>query len=177
MTPFSTGCYAYFVLGEKAEFVDEAEKAVALNPDHAAVVGPLGSFMAAAGEWERGHEWVARAKALNPNYPGWINYSLISYHLRSDDLDTALDRAQDYVAKMPEYYWAHIFMAAVLGQMDRIEEAGVALDKALALEPTVAEDIRGKLSAWYYEPGPVAPLIAGLRKAGLDIPDEPATAD
>ena len=97
--------------------------------------------------------------------------------MAENNFDAALGRAQDYVAKDPEFFWSYVITAAVLGRMDRIEEATAALDKVLALEPTFADDTRGKIAVWYYEPDPVEQLIAGLRKAGLDIPDEPAAAD
>ena len=165
--------YAYFLLGEKDQFIEEAETAESLNPFHSAVVGPLGAFMATAGEWERGYDWMSRSIDVNPHYPGWINYVLVSYHIRAGDLDQALARSRDFIAKLPDFYWAYTYNAAVLGLLDRPDEAAISLEKALRLQPSLATDTRAQLATWYYETEPIEPLIAGLRKAGLDVPDAP----
>ena len=71
-------------------------------------------------------------------------------------------------------------MASALALLDRREEARIVLDKLLALEPDFSPDaslaalspinpeaLRPQFKTWF----------DGLRKAGLDIPHEPAAAD
>ena len=64
--------------------------------------------------------------------------------------------------------------------LDRCEEAKIALDKLLEIKPDFTVD--DGLAAWSpLNPEALRPLfktwIDGLRKAGLDIPDDPATAE
>ena len=74
----------------------------------------------------------------------------------------------------------HAIVASGLAVLDRREEAKIALDKLLEVKPdfsphaTLAafspldpEALRPQFKTW----------IDGLRKAGLDIPDEPAADD
>jgi len=63
-------------------------------------------------------------------------------------------------------YLPHAFLAAALGNLDRIEEAGAALDEALREKPdlTLAYVERTFPTK---EPGGLAPYLDGLRKAGL----------
>ncbi len=77
-------------------------------------------------------------------------------------------------------YWPHATLASALALLDRREEAKIALDKLLEVKPDFSplaalaafspldpEALRPQFKTW----------IDGLRKAGLDSPDEPAAAD
>ena len=64
--------------------------------------------------------------------------------------------------------------------LDRREEAKIALDKLLELKPDFSADgFMAVLSP--LNPEALRPLLKtwfdGLRKAGLDIPDEPGTVE
>ncbi len=77
-------------------------------------------------------------------------------------------------------FWPHAALASALALLDRPEEAKIALHKLLevkpdfsphaalaALSPLNPEALRPRFKTW----------IEGLRKAGLDIPDEPVAND
>lgn len=74
-------------------------------------------------------------------------------------------------------YWPHETLASALALLDRPDEAKTALDKLLELKPDfgpndllpfhIPEVLRQKINKW----------IAGLRKAGLGIPDDPSLAE
>ena len=77
-------------------------------------------------------------------------------------------------------FWPHAHLASAMALLDRREEAKVALDKLLEVKP----DFTPHATLAAFSPlNPEAlrpqfkPWIDGLRKAGLDIPDEPAAAD
>jgi len=169
--------YAYFALGDKDQLLAVAPRAVDLNPDNAGVVGPVGTFMAAAGEWERGMEIINRSIELNPNYPSWINYAAVTYYLLNEDYASALIKANDYVARAPDFYWAYVFSAATLGLMGKVDEAAFHLQKVRELNPEMESRMSEELSNWFFEDEPVAVVMEGLRKAGLVISDDPAAAD
>jgi hypothetical protein len=71
---------------------------------------------------------------------------------------------------MPGYYYTHVNLAMVYGQLGRAEEAQAEIDKLLALVPNFAANARGLLP-WMGSGETLDPVIDGLRKAGLDIPD------
>ena len=77
-------------------------------------------------------------------------------------------------------YWPHAVLASALALLDRREEAKIALDKLLEIKPDFSP--HAALAAW----SPLNPealrrqfktWIDGLRKAGLDFPDETAEAN
>jgi tetratricopeptide (TPR) repeat protein len=75
---------------------------------------------------------------------------------------------------MPGYFHTHALRAAALGQLGRREEAHKALQDLLALRPDFAAAARQEYAKWY-DPALIEQIIDGLRKAGLDIPDEPGS--
>ena len=71
----------------------------------------------------------------------------------------------------------HAHLASALALLGRREEATIALDKLLKIEPDFSpDDLLSALSP--LNPEALRPLLKtwfdGLRKAGLDIPDEPS---
>ncbi len=75
-------------------------------------------------------------------------------------------------------FWPHAHLALALALLDRREEAKIALDKLLEIKPDFSPD--AALAAYSpLNPEALRPLhktwIEGLRKAGLDIPDEPGS--
>ena len=71
---------------------------------------------------------------------------------------------------------SEVTRAMIYGQMGRMKEAKAELEKLLALVPEFPEKARALLprmgSGDFLDQ-----VIDGLRKAGLDIPDEPTAAD
>ncbi len=74
----------------------------------------------------------------------------------------------------------HTILASALALLDRREEAKNALDKLLEIKPGFTpDDVLAAVSP--LNPEALRPLyrtwIEGLRKAGLDIPDEPVSSE
>ena len=63
-------------------------------------------------------------------------------------------------------------LAVSFAQLGREQEARAAAANLVELYPSITEDGRGELSKWFYSEDLVEHFIDGLRKAGLDIPDE-----
>ena len=162
---------AHFYRNEMPAFRTAADRAIALNPLDGCNVAHLGSFIAYAGEWERGCGLVERALQLNPNHPGWFWFPLAMNAYRKGDYQGALGYALKI--NLPNFLWTHTMLAAVYGQLGQPEDAGNAVQELLKLNPHAAQII---LAAWRsrYDPELVTRLLEGLRKAGLDIADEAA---
>ncbi len=97
-----------------------------------------------------------------------------------EDYEAAVENARRAIRHPAANFWPHGFLASALALVGRREEAKIALDKLLEVKPVFTPDtvlaavspldpeaLRPRFKTW----------IDGLRKAGLDIPDEPASAD
>ena len=162
---------AHFHRKEIPAFRTAADRAIALNPLDGCNVAHLGSFIAYAGEWERGCGLVERALQLNPNHPGWFWFPLSMNAYRKGDYQAALGYALKI--NLPNFLWSHTMLAAIYGQLGQQEEAANAVQELLKLNTQAAQIVS---AAWRsrYDPELVNRLIDGLRKAGLDISDEAA---
>src|SRR5579863_10298189 len=160
-----------FFRKEMQAFRTAAEKAIALNPMDGCNIAHLGSFIAYAGEWERGCTLVDHALQLNPNHPGWFWFPLFFNAYRKRDYHGALSYALKI--NLPGYHGTHMALAAAYGQLAQHEEAAKAVQELLKLRPDAARIARPSLGI-SLAPELVEQLIDGLRKAGLEIPDDPA---
>jgi TolB-like protein len=159
---------AHYYRREIPAFRTAADRAIALNPLDGCNVAHLGSFIAYAGEWERGCGLVERALQLNPNHPGWFWFPLSLNAYRKRDYQSALGYALKI--NLPNFLWTHTTLGAIYGQLGQQEEAAKAVQELLKLNPQAAQIVR---SAWRsrYDPEFVDHLTDGLRKAGLQISD------
>jgi adenylate cyclase len=160
-----------FYRREIQAFRTAAEKALALNPMDGCNIAHLGSFIAYAGEWQRGCALVEHALQLNPNHPGWYWFPLCFSAYTKRDYHGALNYALKI--NLPGLYSAHLVLAAAYGQLGQREEAAKAVQELLTLRPDIAMIIRPGL-AMRFDFELVEHLIDGLRKAGLEIPEDPA---
>jgi TolB-like protein/Flp pilus assembly protein TadD len=149
-------------------FRTAAEKAIALNPMDGCNVAQLGSYIAYAGEWERGCALVQQALRLNPNHPGWFWFPLFFNAYRQRDYSGALNFALKI--NLPGFYATHMALAAAYGQMGHSEEASKAVEELLKVRPDFAEIASPALQARYGSEF-AQHFIDGLRKAGLQIGD------
>jgi TolB-like protein len=161
-----------FYRREVQAFRTAAERAIALNPMDGCNIAQLGSYIAYAGEWERGCALVDQALRLNPNHPGWYWFPLFFNAYRKRDYQGALNFALKI--NLPGLHSTHIVLAAVYGQLGQREEASKAVKELLKLMPNIVLVARPALGM-RFDPEMVEHLIEGLRKAGLEIPAEPKT--
>ena len=157
---------ALFFRKEWQGFRTAAERALELNPLNGPTVAGLGSMMAYAGDWEHGCALVERAATLNPRHPGFYWFPLFYNAYRKGNYRGALSIALKI--NMPGFFYTHVVLAAVYGQLGERDAAGNALRELLALKPDIALHVRDELGKWY-PPALVAHLIEGLRKAGLAV--------
>ena len=162
--------FVYFSRKEMVPFRAEAEKTLAPNPMDGSVMGILGVLIDHAGEFERGCQMVEAAMQLNPNYPGLFRFPLFATAYRQRKYAEALELAVRI--NMPNFFHAHAARAAALGQLGQREAAEKELREVLALRPDFATAARREYAKWY-DSDLVEHLIDGLRKAGLEIRNEP----
>ena len=162
----------HFLRREDDLFLSHAERALAINPNHAASVGDISIFMVSVGEWERGVALAQKAMKLNPYHGGVLHGVVFRYRYHRREYKEALKALQKMnMVELPRYW---LFLAAVYGQLGRGNEAGEAIRKVRELDPTAVTDPRGDLSKSMHVEEWVEHLIDGLRKAGLEVPPRPA---
>ncbi|HLM82233.1 MAG TPA: protein kinase [Terriglobales bacterium] len=163
--------FVYFFRKEKAPFRAAVERTLALNPMDGTLIGLLGLLMHHAGEEERGLQMVESAMQLNPNYPGLLRFTAFTDAYCHGKYAEALEAAVRI--NMPGFFYSHASRAAALGQLGQHEAAQKAVQDLVALRPDFAAAARQEYAKWYASEQ-VEHLIDGLRKAGLDIPENPS---
>ena len=149
-----------------------AERALALNPNDPEIVALLGTYFTNLGKYDKGLGLVRRAMRLNPVHPGWYHSGFVHYRYDQQDYEGALAELNKIEHAT---IWTHLMTAAACGQLGRTTEARSAADMLIVLcsEASLAEEIR----KWNYPQEHTEHMVDGLRKAGLDITEERATAD
>jgi adenylate cyclase len=161
---------AYFFRHELDAFFAEVDRALALNPNSVYAIEEAAWQIAYAGDWDRGVALLDKAKELNPHFPGWYHLIFSFDNYRKDDYAQALSEAQQINA--PEWWRQHLALAMAYGQLGRREEAQAALAALVELYPVIAESPRNDFRRWNFSEDLIDRFIDGLRKAGLEIPDE-----
>ena len=147
-------------------FQSAAARAIAFNRMDGSGTAYLGSLLAASGMWELGCALMARARSLNPDYPGWywIPETGRAYH--NGDYPGALKFAREI--NMPDLWISQVLLAAIYGQLGKLEKAQQAKSDLLRLRPEFANEAREEFGKRYL-PDFADKLIEGLRRAGMEI--------
>jgi adenylate cyclase len=180
---------AHFALGrvqtlrrEFDEAIEELRTAIDLNPSLA--LAHFGLCVALV-RTERANEAISEcdtAIRLSPRDPlVWLFYTLRARaRFLLGDYEAAQEDARRALRNPAASFYPHAILASALAHLDRRKEAKIALDKLLEIKPDFSPDA---LMAGYspLDPEALRPqfktMFDGLRKAGLDIPDEPTAGD
>src|SRR5207248_4938501 len=146
-----------------------AERAMALNPLNTDALGILGLQIVHTADFERGTAIVRRAMELNANHAGWMHFVPLWDHFHKGEYEQALECANR--VDVPGLFWPFLVMASACGHLGRRVEAAAAVRDLLALDPKFAAHARSYVGTWHFASGLMEPILEGLRKAGLSIPD------
>ena len=161
--------YAYYFM-KKDSFFAKADQAIAINPNNPDALGNIGINLAWAGQWERGIALCHKAIALNPNFPGWIYLPLSYYAYKQQDYAAAMKWAEK--VELPGFFWNYYALAISYGQLGMQDEAKQAVAQLLEAYPGFDQVARRELHKFFWEDEVIEHQIEGLRKAGLEVPDE-----
>jgi adenylate cyclase len=159
--------HVHFFRNEREAFMAEAETALSLNPNAAAMIGFLGWLLALYGEWERGLAILKKGMDLNPFFPGWFHMAPYFNFYRLGMYREALLEAQAF--QMPQFFWDALLRAAALGQLEREQEGAQALEELFHNFPNFPSAAPFLISCYVKLPSLVEALLDGLRLAGLNI--------
>jgi adenylate cyclase len=170
--------------GEYDAAIAELRTAIDLNPSLAIAHYGLGMAIIVEPSWqpEEAISEYDTAIRLSPRDPlSWAFFSSRALvRLFSGDYKAAVEDAQRAIRHPAAGFHTHATLASALALLDRREEAKIALDKLLEIKPDYSPDAAlAALSP--LNPEALHPRFKtyfdGLRKAGLDIPDEPTAGD
>jgi TolB-like protein len=159
----------HFFRQEVGPFRAAAERAIALNPRDSDATAMIGIMTAYSGDWARGAELTARARAINPNHPGWYLFGDFFDAYRQGDDARALAIAERI--NLPGYFADPYSRAIAHAQLGNLEQAAAALDELWALWPGVTlRYMRDEhLDKWFYAVPEVSErTLEGLRLAGME---------
>jgi pentatricopeptide repeat protein len=165
----------HFFRQDLAAFGPAAERAMALNPLNTDALGILGLQIVHTGEFERGTAIVRRAMELNANHAGWMHFAPLWDHFHKGEYEQALECANR--VDVPGHFWPFLVMASACGHLGRRTEAAAAIRDLLALDPEFAAHARSNVGTWHFASGLMDPILEGLRKAGLSIPESDDSSD
>jgi TolB-like protein len=159
----------HFFRQEVGPFRAAAERAIALNPRDSDAMAMIGIMTAYSGDWMRGRELSARARAINPNHPGWYLFGDIFEEYLLGNYAQALALAER--VNLPGYFADPYCRAITHARLGNEDEAAKALDEFLMLWPnaTLAYFREEHLVKWFYAaPELIEQVMVGMRMAGLD---------
>ena len=162
----------HFFRKDLEAFPIAADETLAMSPNDSNVLATIGIRYAYAEQREKGVALVRKAMEINPGHPGWYYFAIAFDRYRDGDYGGAVREAQNI--RIPGFWYMQVWLAAPLGQLGRTRDAQTAVDNLLSLYPTFSENARSELSKWLVTDEGLNHYLDGLRKAGLDIPDEPA---
>jgi len=159
----------HFFRRELAPFRVAAERAMALNPRDSNTVAVMGLMIGHTGEFERGAKLVRHAMEMNPHHAGWYHFALIWEAFQKGEYEQALEHTSR--VNMPGMLWQHLALAAIHGHLGHRAEGERAVRELLTVDPDFALHARQRIESWHYSSGLMEPLLEGLRKAGLELPE------
>ena len=109
------------------------------------------------------------AMELNANHAGWMHFAPLWDHFHNGEYEEALECANR--VDVPGLFWPYLVMASACGHLGRRAEAAAAVRDLLALDPEFAAHARSNVGTWHFASGLMDPILEGLRKAGLEIPE------
>ena len=153
--------------------VEAARRVVALNPNHARILAGCAIATTSVGAYDFGRELIARAKQLNPHYPGI--YYLVDFVI--DFCNGRYDEAwaSAKLIETPGILWQPLIRAAALGRLGRMQDAKPFLEELLHLKPDFNEYGRDYIRRLFVTDEHVDMMWDGLAKARPRPVQVPAT--
>ena len=150
------------------EAVRRLERAIELSPNDANAHGFLSMTLALAGDYEGAVAQAHEAISLSPRDPFlafWYN-SRSAAAFAAERYEEAIDWSKKTAEENPRFPGAYRLLASAYGQLGRLEEAKVALERLLGLVPGITVATTREQVPWK-NPGDRDRYLVGLRKAGL----------
>ena len=157
----------YLYYAGDPNFMQSVERTLSLDPSNPEMLGLFGILLTAHGDSTHGLELVARALELSPQPRNVFNLARVFAALQDGNPCEALAQAQRLDAD--KWFIAQMVAAASAGLCGDKAAAIEARDRLLAVEPSFEAHAVGLLELWRFDSRLRAAILAGLRKAGLEV--------
>ena len=163
----------YLIQSRYEEALAEGKKSLALGPTNAQAHVLLAVTMHRVGRFDDAIELVKKAMRLHPYYPAYYLQWLGAAYRMTGRYEDALqiykqllDRANK--GEFPSIE-AHVFLADVYAELDRVEEAQTHAAEVLKLKPGLSlAEISSNISTYTFkDPAHLERRLNALRKAGI----------
>jgi len=155
------------------EAIASANQAIALDANYAKGYSALAWLHALNGDYALALAMADKASRLDPYAVRPTLYRGMVYFAQKD-YERAIATLTEGVAINPDFGAGYVWLAGAYGQLGREAEARAAAAEVMRLSPNFAS---GLSRVPIKNRGVLKRLFEGLRKAGLDIPIEPAAAE
>ena len=152
-------------LGRTKKCVEQAQKVVDMNPNHARVLAGCAVATTSVGAYDVGWEYIERAKLLNPHYPGWYHFINYLVYYGNEQYEEAWTEAQKI--HVEGLLWHPIIRASILGKLGRNKKAKVYIDELLKIKPKFPKHPKEYIKLLFVTEKHVEMIWDGLYKAGM----------
>jgi adenylate cyclase len=151
--------------GQHEQSIPEFEKAIALNPNF--TDWRFGMALLRAGQPARAIQVIETHLRYDPYCSAWALGQLgLAHYMRKEHLQ-ALPPLRECTSRAPDARMGHVWLAANLAQLGRLDEAHAEAAEVLRLDPKYTIDGTQRRLALFKRPEDAEHLFDGLRKAGL----------
>jgi len=126
----------YLMMRQYEKAIAAGERSIELEPNGAMVHGLLGLTLSFAGKPDEGIGYLNKGIRLNPFPAYWYYLHLGRCYLLKGQYDDALIAYKKALHRAPDAFHIHTSLAVIYALLDRQEEAGAAVKKALEIDPS-----------------------------------------
>lgn len=152
----------YTGTGRASEAVGEFEKALTIDPRHAASFGGLAKAYEVLGDTEEAEATYRRAIALKPDYWGGYN-ALGGFYYNQGRLEEAAEQFQRVTELTPDNARGYSNLGVVYYHLDRLDDFFEMSERSIEIEPSA--DAYFNLATRYYYDGRYAEARRGYEQA------------
>jgi adenylate cyclase len=169
-----TDAQAHFVLGEyclwinreHAVAMDEAKRAIDLEPNYSHAYLLLGHALHYAGRSDESLEHFGTAMRLDPFYPDLYLHFLAQSYYHLGQFQNAIDVLKERLQRNSSTDISQVLLAACYGQLGRRDEAIASWERAHNINKNYSLEIKRRILP-YKNSADFEFFVDGLRKAGI----------
>lgn len=120
-------------IGQHERAIEEAQKAIDLDPNFADAHAWLGQLYILTGQAKKTIPHISTAMGINPNFPFWYNYTYGYAHYFKGEFDKAAENIELAVDRNPNVYFTRLAYAASLAMAGRQDEAEWQIDELYSM--------------------------------------------
>lgn len=163
---FAVLSWVYVWKKQHTEALSAAERAMALDPNHADSCSFVAQTLNLTGRPHEALRLAQHAIRLNPHAPAQYPYTLGWSYLLTGRYDAALVAFKKSVAMRPTWWPPHLFLVVLYSDLGRWQEARAEAAEILRIAPNFSLQLVEQRMP-YKEPATLRHTLAALSKAGI----------